>query len=101
MASRPYYPYPTFLMHSAFARVVSVPSVELFEKQSKAYKEKLLGTERIRIAIEAAVAQGWNRFIGNDGVFIGMKGYGASAPAEALYRHFGITAKAIVKAAKK
>lgn len=82
-------------------RVVSVPSMELFEKQSKAYKEKLLGTEKTRIAIEAAVAQGWNRFIGNDGVFIGMKGYGASAPAEALYKHFGITAKAIVKAAKK
>jgi transketolase len=82
-------------------RVVSVPSMEFFEKQSKAYKEKLLGTEKTRIAIEAAVAQGWNRFIGNDGVFIGMKGYGASAPAEALYKHFGITAKAIVKAAKK
>ena len=82
-------------------RVVSVPSMELFEKQSKAYKEKLLGTEKTRIAIEAAVAQGWNRFIGNDGVFIGMKSFGASAPAEALYKHFGITAKAIVKAAKK
>jgi transketolase len=82
-------------------RVVSVPSMEFFEKQSKAYKEKLLGTEKTRIAIEAAVAQGWNRFIGNDGVFIGMKGYGASAPAEALYKHFGISAKAIVKAAKK
>ncbi len=82
-------------------RVVSVPSMELFEKQSKAYKEKLLGTEKTRIAIEAGVAQGWNRFIGNDGVFIGMKGFGASAPAEALYKHFGITAKAVLKAAKK
>ena len=82
-------------------RVVSVPSMELFEKQSRAYKEKLLGTEKTRIAIEAGVAQGWNRYIGNDGVFIGMKTYGASAPAEALYKHFGITAKAIVKAAKK
>ena len=60
-----------------------------------------MGTEKIRIAIEAGVAQGWNRFIGDDGVFIGMKGYGASAPAEALYKHFGITAKAIVKAARK
>ena len=64
-------------------RVVSVPSFELFEKQSKAYKEKLLGTEKIRIAIEAGVAQGWNRFIGNDGTFIGMKSFGASGPAEA------------------
>ncbi|MBP9173653.1 MAG: transketolase, partial [Rhizobiales bacterium] len=83
------------------ARVVSVPSMELFEKQSKAYRKELLGKEKIRIAIEAGVAQGWNRFIGDDGVFIGMKGYGASAPAEALYKHFGITAKAIVKAARK
>ena len=82
-------------------RVVSVPSFELFEKQSRAYKEKLLGTEKKRIAIEAGVAQGWNRFIGNDGTFIGMKSFGASGPAEALYKHFGITAKAIVKAARK
>jgi transketolase len=82
-------------------RVVSVPSFELFEKQSKAYKEKLLGTEKIRIAVEAGVAQGWNRFIGNDGTFIGMKGFGASGPAEQLFKHFGITAKAVVKAAKK
>ena len=57
--------------------------------------------EHTVIAIEAGVAQGWNRFIGDDGEFIGMKGFGASAPAEALYKHFGITAKAIVKAAKK
>ena len=81
-------------------RVVSVPSMELFEKQSKAYKEKLLGTEKIRIAIEAGVQQGWQRFIGDNGKFIGMKGFGASAPAEELYKHFGITAKAAVKAAK-
>jgi transketolase len=78
-----------------------VPSFELFEKQSKAYKEKLLGTEKIRIAVEAGVAQGWNRFIGNDGTFIGMKSFGASGPAEELYKHFGITAKAVVKAARK
>ncbi len=82
-------------------RVVSVPSMELFEQQSKAYRERVMGTEKIRIAIEAGVSQGWNRFIGNEGTFIGMKGYGASGPAEELYKHFGITAKAIVKAAKK
>lgn len=81
-------------------RVVSVPSFELFETQVKGYKEKLLGAEKTRIAIEAGVAQGWNRFIGNDGTFIGMKGFGASGPAEQLYKHFGITAKAIVKAAR-
>jgi transketolase len=81
-------------------RVVSVPSMELFEKQSKAYKEKLLGTEKIRVAIEAGVAQGWQRFIGENGKFIGMKNFGASGPAKELYKHFGITAKAAVKAAR-
>jgi transketolase len=82
-------------------RVVSVPSMELFERQSKAYKAKVLGTEKIRIAIEAGLRQGWDRFIGADGKFIGMNGFGASAPAEKLYEHFGITAKAVVKAASK
>jgi transketolase len=80
-------------------RVVSVPSMELFEKQSKAYKAKVLGTEKIRIAVEAGLRQGWDRFIGVDGKFIGMTGFGASAPAEVLYEKFGITAKAVVKAA--
>ncbi len=84
-----------------YARVVSVPSMELFEKQSKAYKEKLLGTEKIRIAVEAGLRQGWDRFIGVDGKFIGMTGFGASAPAEVLYKKFGITAEAVVKAANK
>jgi transketolase len=82
-------------------RVVSVPCVDLFEKQGKAYKEKLLGTEKIRVAIEAGVRTGWGRFIGGDGIFIGMTGFGASAPAEKLYEHFGITAAAVVKAVKK
>jgi transketolase len=83
------------------ARVVSVPSMELFERQGKAYKEKLLGTEKIRIAVEAGVSRGWERFIGPNGTFIGMTGFGASGPAEELYKHFGITAKAVVKAAGK
>jgi len=82
------------------ARVVSVPSMELFEKQGRAYKEKLLGTEKIRIAIEAGVRTGWDPFIGTTGKFIGMTGFGASAPAEDLYKHFGITAKAVVKATR-
>ena len=81
-------------------RVVSVPSMELFERQGKAYREKLLGTEKIRIAVEAGVRQGWDRFIGPAGKFVGMTGFGASAPAETLYEKFGITAKAVAKAAK-
>jgi transketolase len=82
-------------------RVVSVPSMELFERQSKAYKAALMGTEKIRVAIEAGVRTGWDKFIGTDGHFIGMTGFGASAPAEVLYEKFGITAKAAVKAATK
>ncbi len=80
-------------------RVVSVPSMENFECQDAAYKAKVLGTEKHRIAIEAGVRTGWDRFIGVDGTFIGMTGFGASAPAELLYAHFGITAEAVVKAA--
>ena len=82
-------------------RVVSVPSMELFERQSKVYKAKVLGTEKIRIAVEAGVKTGWEKFIGDGGHFIGMHGFGASAPAEVLYEKFGITAKAVVKAAGK
>jgi transketolase len=80
-------------------RVVSVPSMENFAAQDAAYKAKVLGTEKTRIAIEAGVRTGWDRFIGIDGTFIGMTGFGASAPAEQLYEHFGITAEAAVKAA--
>lgn len=82
------------------ARVVSMPSFELFEAQDEAYRAKVLGDAKIKVAIEAAIRQGWDRYIGNDGVFIGMTGFGASAPAEALYKHFGITAEAAVAAVK-
>jgi transketolase len=83
------------------ARVVSVPCVELFEQQSPAYRSQILGTEKIRVAVEAGVRQGWERFIGADGSFIGMSGFGASAPFETLYREFGITADAVVKAVRR
>jgi len=81
-------------------RVVSVPSFELFERQDGAYQASVLGRESVRIAVEAGVRAGWDRFIGADGVFIGMKGFGASAPYEQLYKHFGITPEAIVAAVK-
>ena len=76
------------------ARVVSVPSFELFEEQSEEYKEAIIGDSPIKVAIEAGIRQGWDRFIGNDGLFVGMKGFGASAPYKDLYSHFGITAQA-------
>jgi transketolase len=82
-------------------RVVSVPSMELFNRQLEPYRDKVLGNETVRIAVEAGVRQGWDNFIGTDGAFIGMTGFGASGPAEKLYEHFGITAKAVAKAAKE
>jgi len=82
-------------------RVVSVPSMERFHAQDKSYQAKILGTEKTRIAIEAGVRTGWDPFIGVDGTFIGMTGFGASAPAEVLYKEFGITAEAAVAAALK
>ncbi|NDV86032.1 transketolase [Aurantimonas aggregata] len=78
--------------------VVSMPCWELFEAQDEAYRKSVLGTAP-RIAIEAAVRLGWDRWIGENGRFIGMKGFGASAPAPELYKHFGITADAVVAAA--
>jgi transketolase len=79
-------------------RVVSVPAFELFEGQSDDYKAKILGKSKVKVAIEAAIREGWDRFIGNDGIFIGMKGFGASGRIEDLYKHFGITAEDTVKA---
>jgi transketolase len=81
-------------------RVVSTPCWALFDKQPTAYRKSVLGQGTVRVAVEAAVSQGWEKFIGEDGVFVGMAGFGASAPAEALYEHFGITADAVVAAAK-
>jgi len=81
-------------------RVVSVPCFELFEQQDQDYQQAIIGSAPVRIAIEAGIRQGWDRFIGTDGLFIGMSGFGASAPAAALYKHFGITAEAAVEAAE-
>ncbi|WP_420339731.1 transketolase [Roseibium sp.] len=83
------------------ARVVSVPSFELFEAQSADYKEAVIGSSPVKIAVEAGIRMGWDRFIGNDGLFIGMAGFGASAPYKELYEHFGITKDAVVAAAKE
>ncbi|MCB1387314.1 MAG: transketolase [Nitratireductor sp.] len=82
------------------ARVVSVPCFELFRAQSAEYQAEVIGTAPVKVAIEAAIRQGWDSFIGTDGVFIGMSTFGASAPYQDLYAHFGITAEATVKAVK-
>ena len=81
-------------------RVVSTPCWEAFAAQSAAYRQELIGKAPVRVAVEAALSFGWERFIGEDGVFVGMTGYGASAPAERLYAEFGITAEAVAAAAR-
>ncbi|MDP6786082.1 MAG: transketolase [Rhodospirillales bacterium] len=81
--------------------VVSMPCWELFERQDEAYRQSVLGAETVRVAVEAAVGQGWERYLGLHGAFVGMTGFGASAPGGALYEHFGITAEAVATAAKK
>jgi transketolase len=83
------------------SRIVSMPCWALFEEQSAQYRQSALGPGTVRIAIEAAVRQGWDRYIGADGVFIGMHSFGASGPAKDVYRHFNITPEAVVEAAKK
>ncbi len=84
------------------ARVVSMPSFELFEAQDAAYRASVLPREvTARVAVEAGIRQGWDRYVGADGAFVGMRGFGASAPAEVLFEKFGITAAAVVAAAKQ
>ena len=80
--------------------VVSLPCWELFAQQDDEYRAAVLGGA-LRVGVEAGCDFGWERILGPDGVFIGMTGYGASAPAEELYRHFGITADAVVAAVRK
>ena len=80
--------------------VVSMPCWELFDEQDRDYQATVLGPGTVRIGIEAAVRLGWDRYIGERGKFVGMSGFGASAPAAHLYEHFGITAAAVAEAAR-
>jgi transketolase len=82
------------------ARVVSTPCWELFEAQPADYRAAVIGETPVRVAVEAGVKMGWERFIGEAGVFVGMEGFGASGPYEKLYAHFGITAEGVAAAAK-
>jgi transketolase len=78
-------------------RVVSVPSLDLFLAQPEQVRRTIIGDAPVKVAVEAAVRFGWDALIGPDGIFVGMQGFGASAPYKELYRHFGITAEAIVE----
>ncbi len=82
------------------AAVVSAPCFEAFAAQPKAYRDTVLG-DAPRVGVEAAVQQGWDALLGCNSAFVGMTSFGASAPADQLYEHFGITADAVAAAAKK
>lgn len=81
-------------------RVVSVPCFELFFEQDADYQEAIIGHAAVNIGVEAGIRQGWDAIIGSTGAFIGMTSFGASGPAKDLYKHFGITAEAVVAAAE-
>src|SRR5262249_59618288 len=79
------------------ARVVSVPCLDLLFEMPAEERSAIIGNAPVRVAIEAAVRQGWDALIGADGAFVGMKGFGASAPMKELYQRFGITAQAVAE----
>jgi transketolase len=81
------------------ARVVSVPCFELFLAQTEAERANVIGAAKIKVAVEAGIRQGWDTIIGSAGIFVGMTGFGASAPYKDLYRYFGITAEKVAEAA--
>jgi transketolase len=83
------------------ARVVSVPCFELFLALPDAERHAVIGDAPVKVAVEAAVRQGWDAIIGSDGAFVGMSTFGASAPYKELYKHFGITPEAVADAALK
>ena len=80
------------------ARVVSVPCFELFLALPEAERRAVIGEARVKVAVEAGVRQGWDAIVGTEGGFVGMSGFGASAPYKDLYRHFGITAEKVAEA---
>ncbi|HKJ44763.1 MAG TPA: hypothetical protein VJ991_02955, partial [Balneolales bacterium] len=84
------------------ARVVSMPSWEIFEKQDKSYKDSvLLPNVRARVSIEAGSPHGWEKWVGCEGAVIGINHFGASAPYKTIYREFGLTPEKMADAAQK
>jgi transketolase len=84
------------------ARVVSLPSWDIFERQSEAYKNEILPPlVKARVAVEAGSIFGWSRFLGEHGTVIGMHSFGASAPAKELFKKFGFTVEAVLAAARE
>ena len=84
------------------ARVVSLPCFEWFDAQDQAYRDRVLPPSiTARVAVEAGIKQGWEKYLGSSGRFVGMSSFGASGPFSALYKHFGITAENVAAEAKK
>jgi transketolase len=83
------------------ARVVSVPSLDLFLSRPENERRNVIGDAPVKLAIEAAVRFGWDAVIGSDGLFVGMSSFGASAPYKEVYKYFGITAEAAAEAVVK
>jgi len=83
------------------SKVVSMPCQELFDKQSKDYKEKVIEKNSIKISIEASSIFGWEKYVGSEGISLGMKSFGKSAPGKDLYKNFNLTSDSIVKMANK
>jgi transketolase len=81
--------------------VVSMPCWELFDAQDKKYRQAVLGPGSIRVAVEAGIRQGWDKYIRSHGGFVGMTGFGASAPAEVLFEHFGINKEKTIESVKE
>jgi transketolase len=81
--------------------VVSVPCFELLLEAKDSAHRAVIGDAKIKVGVEAAVRQGWDAIIGSDGAFVGMTGFGASAPYKDLYKHFGVTPEAVADAAAR
>ncbi len=82
------------------ARIVTMPCWDLFEEQPATYRDSVLGPGTVKVAVEAGVRLGWDRYIGAGGGFVGMHSFGASGPYKDVYRHFGVTPEAVAEAAR-
>jgi len=82
------------------SKVISMPCLELFEKQSNEYKNKILGKNSFKVTIEAGVTTGWEKYTSN-GISFGINSFGKSAPYKQIYKHFGLTSENIVSEIKK
>jgi transketolase len=83
-------------------RLVSFPSWELFESQPESYRQEVLPADlRVRVAVEAGVSLGWDRYVGDQGVIVGINRFGASAPYKDVYKHVGLTLENVIAAAHK